>query len=354
MRDRSVLNAGRPFMFRPEFMWIQSAIDRGAPKSTLKPVTRSRLQPHAGLVNVSGWCNDVPRRPVLRCEERLRMNALGTRFLPSCRFQRMLRPMIRSLLLLIGSLLGVTTIPAAEVLIVADEFPAMQFLAEKLKYEENLSALVVAQDNLPPELKPFRAVVVYIHGELKPPTEESLIRYTQAGGRLVLLHHSISSGKRKNRDWFPFLGIDLLTGDVTAGGYKWIEPATLDLVKLAPDHFITTHRVNYPGRVAFQLPDETDPPADRPAFTLTESEVYLNHTFTRPRIVLLGFRYIDHADGGKAYQQDTAGWVMAAGQGQVVYLKAGHSQRDFEHPTYLRIVLNAVIFSPTAVSTASP
>ena len=258
----------------------------------------------------------------------------------------MMRSMIRSFLLLIGSLLGAITAPGADVLIVADEFPAMHFLAEKLESEENLSALVVAQDNLPAELKPFRAVVVYIHGELKAPTEESLIRYTHAGGRLVLLHHSISSGKRKNRDWFAFLGINLPTGDVDSGGYKWIEPATLELVNLAPDHFITTHRVDYPTRVAFRLPDESDPPADRPAFTLTESEVYLNHTFTRPRTVLLGFRFIDHQNAGTVYQQNTAGWIMAAGQGQVVYLKAGHSQSDFEHPTYLRIVLNAVISHP--------
>jgi hypothetical protein len=260
----------------------------------------------------------------------------------------MILSMIRSLLLLLASLAGVTPVPAAEVLIVADEFPAMQFLAEKLKSEDNLSSVVVAQDNLPADLKPFRAVVVYIHGELKAPTEDSLIRYTHAGGRLVLLHHSISSGKRKNRDWFPFLGIDLPTGDVDSGGYKWIEPATLDLVNLAPDHFITTHEVNYPIRVAFRLPNESDPPADRPAFTLTESEVYLNHTFTRPRTVLLGFRFIDQQDGDKVYQQYTAGWIMAAGQGQVVYLKAGHSQKDFEHPTYLRIVLNAVSFQPTS------
>jgi hypothetical protein len=256
----------------------------------------------------------------------------------------MILPMIRSLLLLLASLAGVTPVSAADVLIVADEFPAMHFLAEKLKSEENLATLVVAQDNLPAELKSFRAVVVYIHGELKPPTEESLIRYTRAGGRLVLLHHSISSGKRKNRDWFPFLGIDLPTGDVTAGGYKWIEPATLDLVNLAPDHFITTHHVDYPTRIAFRLPDEPNPPADRPAFTLTESEVYLNHTFTRPRTVLLGFRFVDHQNADKVYQQNTAGWLMPAGQGLVIYLKPGHSQRDFENPTFLRIVLNAVIF----------
>jgi hypothetical protein len=260
----------------------------------------------------------------------------------------MIPPMIRSLFLLIGSLLGAITIPAAEVLIVADEFPAMRFLAEKLKSEENLSALVVAQENLPAELKPFRAVVVYIHGELKVPTEESLIRYTRAGGKLIVLHHSISSGKRNNRDWFSFLGIALPPGNVADGGYHWIEPATLDLVNLAPDHFITTHQVDYPTRVAFRLPDEADPPADRPAFTLTESEVYLNHTFTRPRTVLLGFRFIDHGDGGKVYQQGTAGWVLAAGAGQIVYLTAGHSRSDFEHPAYLRIVLNAISFTPTS------
>ncbi len=256
----------------------------------------------------------------------------------------MIPPMIRSLLLLLASLAGVTPASAAEVLIVADEFPAMQFLADKLKSEDNLSALVVAQDNLPAELSPFRAVVVYIHGELKAPTEASLIRYTHAGGRLVLLHHSISSGKRKNRDWFSFLGIDLPTGDVDAGGYRWIEPATLDLVNLAPDHFITTHQVRYPARIAFRLPNEPDPRVDRPAFTLTESEAYLNHTFTKPRTVLLGFRFVDPQDGSKLYQQNTAGWLMPAGQGLVVYLKPGHSQRDFENPTFLRIVLNAVIF----------
>ena len=255
--------------------------------------------------------------------------------------------MIRSLLLLMGSLAGVGTASAADVLIVADEFPAMHFLADVLKSEENLSTLVVAQDELPAELGAFRAVVVYIHGELRPPIEESLIRYTRRGGKLIVLHHSISSGKRKNREWFAFLGIALPTGDLAAGGYHWIEPATFDLVNLAPDHFITTHKVDYPAHLPFRLPDEPYPPPERPAFTLTGSEVYLNHTFTAPRTVLLGFQYVDDRNGGKVYQQNTAGWIMAAGQGLVIYLKAGHSRSDFEHPTYLRIVLNAVVFRPS-------
>jgi hypothetical protein len=256
--------------------------------------------------------------------------------------------MFRLVLSLVTSLASYLTVAAADVLIVADEFPAMQFLAGKLKTEEALATRVVDQDNLPTELESFRAVIVYIHGDLKPSTEDQLIRYTRAGGVLVALHHSISSGKRKNHDWFPFLGISLPTADAATGGYKWIEPATLELVNLAPDHFITTNKIHYPARSAFQLPEESNPPPDRPSFTLTESEVYLNHAFTRPRTVLLGFRFIDLADAGKVYQQNTAGWIMPAGQGHVVYLKAGHSQRDFENPTYLRIVLNAVIFQPAS------
>jgi hypothetical protein len=51
--------------------------------------------------------------------------------------------MNRSLLLLLASLTGVTPVPAAEVLIVADEFPAMHFLADKLKSEAE-SALEAA------------------------------------------------------------------------------------------------------------------------------------------------------------------------------------------------------------------
>jgi type 1 glutamine amidotransferase len=46
------------------------------------------------------------------------------------------------------------------------------------------------------------------------------------------------------------------------------------------------------------------------------------------------------------YMQNTAGWIRLAGKGWIIYLSPGHSMKDFENPTYSRIVLNAVIFKP--------
>lgn len=237
-----------------------------------------------------------------------------------------------------GALFG-----AGEVLIVADEFPAMEVLSARLKTDADVTARIVAQTNLPAELAPFPAVIVYIHRDLQPTAERALIDYTLAGGKLIALHHSISSGKRKNKDWFRFLGVTLPTGPVSAGGYQWTEGVTLSLVNLAPDHFITTHKITYPERIPFAPPGESE--RRLPGFTLTESEVYLNHVLSGPRTLLLGLKYTD-AKTGQVYQQRHAGWLKPAGKGWIIYLMAGHSARDFEDPVYGRIVSNAVIWKP--------
>jgi len=248
------------------------------------------------------------------------------------------------LLLLIGCLLLTwSAFAAGDVLIVADEIPAMELLAGKLKAEENITSKVVLQTAMPADLSAYAAVIVYIHKALGEPAERAFIEYTRGGGRLVALHHSISSGKRKNKEWFPFLGVALPEGDVNAGGYKWIEPVTLDIVNLAPDHFITTHKVQYPVKVNYASSGGAE--ESLPGFTLKESEVYLNHVLTEPRTVLLGLRYTD-ATTGKVWMQGHAGWVRQAGKGWIVYLLPGHSALDFENPAYARIVLNAVIWKP--------
>lgn len=244
-----------------------------------------------------------------------------------------------------GALCLVGSVTGAEVLIVADEFPAMELLAAKLKAEENLASRIVAQTNLPSDLSGFAAVIVYIHRELREPTERALVDYTRAGGRLVALHHSISSGKRKNKQWFGFLGVDLPQKDLSQGGYKWIEGVPLEVVNLAPDHFITTHRVNYPARIPFSADGKPENATERPGFRLEPSEVYLNHVLTEPRTILLGFRYTD-AKSGQVWMQSHAGWVRAAGRGWIVYLLPGHTVAEFDNPTYARIVANAVVWKP--------
>jgi hypothetical protein len=226
------------------------------------------------------------------------------------------------------------------VLIVADEFPAMHFLAGQLKSTEHRESQVVDQTHLPASLQPFEAVVVYIHKGLDSAAEHAFIDYAEAGGRLVLLHHSISSGKRQNRDWFKFLGVALPEGNVDQGGYKWTEGVTMQLVNLATNQFIMTNRIDYPE----QSPAVQADGGSRflPAFTLHETEVYLNHQLQGPRAKLMGLRYLDEKTG-KLWSQDTAGWFRPAGKGCVTYLMPGHSQRDFENPVYGRIVLNAIV-----------
>jgi hypothetical protein len=252
--------------------------------------------------------------------------------------------MMKSFLCL-GLFLGMTnSMLSAEVLIVADEFPAMESLAAKLNSEEHIASKLVSQKELPANLASFDAVIVYIHGPLSEQAEDAFINFTKAGGKLVLLHHSISSGKRKNAHWFSFLGVSLPEGDLDQGGYKWIEGVSLQLVNLNLNHFITTNRVNYPDRIPYSSTNFLSGES-LPGFTLEHSEVYLNHVHTAHHTLLLGLKFTND-NGGKKYMQDHAGWIKPADKGWVIYLMPGHTKKDFENPTYSRIVLNAIIYKP--------
>ena len=92
-------------------------------------------------------------------------------------------------------------------MIVADEIPAMEIVAKALKIHENIASKIVLQTKIPNDLSAYMAVLVYIHKDLNPAAEKAFIDYTKAGGKLILLHHSISSLKRKNADWFAFMGV---------------------------------------------------------------------------------------------------------------------------------------------------
>jgi hypothetical protein len=230
----------------------------------------------------------------------------------------------------------------SEVLIVADEFPAMRIVAAKLKSVENIDSQIIAQTNLPASLASFSAVIVYIHRDLLPDSERAFIHYATNGGKLILLHHSIGSTKRKNKDWLPFLGVTLPEGNVAQGGYKWIEPANWSLVNLDPRSFIMTNKVSYPEQIRYYSTKVPVPGGHLPGFTLTNSEVYLNQTHIGAHTLLMGLKYSDPKTG-VVYLQDRAGWIKRAGKGWVIYLMPGHTIGDFENPVYSRIVLNAVI-----------
>jgi Trehalose utilisation len=230
--------------------------------------------------------------------------------------------------LLIILLMCMPAMPAVNVLMVADETPAMEVLAKQFKARIGVSAKIVKQDQVPSELSGYPAVLVYIHKDITEAAEKAFIAYANGGGKLILLHHSISSGKRKNQFWFPFLNISLPDKPYADGGYKYFDPADFDVVNLAPDHYITSHEVTYPTPGQFPVRD---------------TEVYLNHVFTGPRTTLLGIRYTDR-NTGKVYEQPSAGWYRPAEKGTVMYFMVGHNASDFDNPVYAQILANAVTF----------
>ena len=225
---------------------------------------------------------------------------------------------------------------ASDVLIVADEFPQMKLFANMLERRAKTHCITVEQSNMPPDLSQYRTVVVFIHRVMQEATEKKLIEYANAGGKLLILHHSISQAKGKNRFYFDFLGMKLPGGDLSQGGYKWIEGVKLSIVNLAPDSYITTHNIKYPEQINYNQ-------RQHPGFTLDNTEVYLNHTFIdgEDKKVLLGFKYQD-ADTGRVYMQDRAGWLKKAGKGWIIYFMPGHESDDFENPCYQQLLLNAL------------
>jgi hypothetical protein len=241
---------------------------------------------------------------------------------------------------------------ATRVLIVMDEREQMETLARFLKDAGGVDSTIVDQKSLPEDWSGFGAVIGYVHGTLQEATELKIIDYTKKGGRYVCLHHSISSGKVKNRFYFDFLGVRLPGADKArepsqpGDHYAWREPVSFTVVNINPGHYITSHDVTWPQNVSYRSSDAPDGEREYPAFTL-EGEAYMNHEFTdgREKTRLLGLKYLDDRNGA-LYMQDREGWLKPSGKGWIVYLQMGHATREFQNPAVAQMVLNAVRWTP--------
>ena len=247
------------------------------------------------------------------------------------------------LILLFLVLSGAFKIKAQDVLIVADEIPAMQVLSNSLKAQEGINCTIVFQTAMPASLSAFRAVIVYIHKDIDPGSERAFIDYTKNGGKLIVLHHSISSAKRKNVEWLPFLGLDLPKKEVNEGGYKYVGDITMDVVNLAPTHFITSHKITFDTVIPYTREGQSGE-KQLSGFVLQKTEAFLNHDLQKSRTILLGFKMKDTT--GKVWMQDRSAWCMPEEKGWVFYSQPGHSSTDFENPIYTQIIANAVIYNP--------
>jgi hypothetical protein len=253
--------------------------------------------------------------------------------------------MVRLLILVMAAVGAGSAAPLAVLL--HDEAGPMETLAAGLKKH---GFDVVLQEHAAFRAPQARDAVVfmYVHATLKPEIEDALIRYAEGGGRLIVLHHGMASGKMRNTRWPAFLGIRILPRD--APDDAWIVlRGDVDVVNLAPGHWITAQGVRWPETVAYTPSDAPSAEQQLPAFRLPDTEFFHNQLFTdaRRKTVLLGVKV---TAGAGTVMQDRGGWMMPAGRGLVFYFQPGHFARDFENPTFLQILVNSARLSAPEAS----
>lgn len=213
-----------------------------------------------------------------------------------------------------------------------------------------LSVTITDQASLPKDLSGYRAVLVFIHRDLQEATEKAIIDYTEKGGRLICLHHSISRVKATNQFYFDFLGVRLDRGSMEAGGYAY-KASGWSLVNVNPRHYITSFQVDWGRTVPYTPSDHPSVEGDYPSIRLkNDSEVFINHKFTdgREKVVLCGLVYHDK-ETALTYMQDRGAWIKRQGQGTIVYFMPGHGASDYQDNSIPQMILNAITWAPEAV-----
>ena len=252
-----------------------------------------------------------------------------------------------SLWLGLGSILSEDAPAPARLLIVADEQPPMDVMADALRKQGPYHVKYVRQEELESDLSKYHAVFMYIHDKMQTKIEKALIDYATGGGRLIILHHGIASARVNNPDWLKLTGIYLAPRNDKDRPWKVISNTTHTIVNLQPGHYITSNKIKYDRQIEYQSSDYPSVVQKYPAIDLRDTEVFLNQQFTdgREKTVLLGFYCID-PETKKVYAQDRGGWYKKAGDGWVFYLQPGHKATDFENKSYMQIILNTLTWKP--------
>lgn len=167
--------------------------------------------------------------------------------------------------LLLASL--VPTVPAATrpVYLVHDDPSPMEALALGLR-RYGLEVRLLDQEAFKglKEDKSAAAIFMYVHGTFDPEVERRLIRYTEDGGRLIVLHHGAASGKVVSKGWLPFLGLRIITA--TAPDQAWsVLRGEFQLVNLNAGHYVTSHAVAYDRKITYTPSDTPSAQQQLPA-----------------------------------------------------------------------------------------
>jgi hypothetical protein len=134
-------------------------------------------------------------------------------------------------------------------------------------------------------------IMMYVHDNFDDAIESFLVQWTEAGGRLIVVHHGMASARMKNKMWPDFLGVRIQARDHPV--YPWkVLRGTFQVVNLRPDHWVTTHDVQWPSRTKYTPSDTPSMEQDLPSFELPDTELFHNQLFSdsRRKTVLPGMK----------------------------------------------------------------
>jgi type 1 glutamine amidotransferase len=232
-----------------------------------------------------------------------------------------------------------------DLLIIADEWDQMVPLQKCLE-SNDYSVTSVEDTDVPENLSAYHAVFMYVHKPVEQSAVDAMIRYTRLGGRLVVLHHGIASGKLKNPDWLEFVGIHIEPKDAPTNPWTLMVDVTHHFVNLNPNHYITSNGVTYPERIEYTSGDAPSLSRQYSGITFEHTEFFKNQHFSdgREKTVLFGAKCV--TSDGETVVQDRGGWIKPSGKGWICYFQPGHLPDDFKQTAYQQILLNCLTWVP--------
>ena len=229
----------------------------------------------------------------------------------------------------------------------ADEWDPLKPLQEFMQQQGN-EITRFAESDAHDGLAGFDAGFMYIHKPLEADVERSLMSYADGGGRLIVLHHGISSSNLKNPEWLSFTGIHLEPKDAPTSPWKVEGNSEHALVNLNPGHYVTSNGVDYTESREYTSSDSPSAGGEYGAVVFESTEFFRNQHIAdgREKIVLFGSR-CDVAETGEVVMQDRGGWLKRTGSGWLFYFQPGHEAADFENRDYLQILHNCLTWDGT-------
>ncbi|MBD3351460.1 MAG: hypothetical protein GF364_08230 [Candidatus Lokiarchaeota archaeon] len=205
-------------------------------------------------------------------------------------------------------------------------------------------------------------IITYNKNLIRTKNINAIKEYCDKGGKLIALHHNVSSMMMRQPEWLEMMKVKIEKGEKAEYPWSVIEGGDLYLTNLAPDSIITTNEIKYKDSVpAINLPIEPNKVVTthelltkdqkqeyhsrekEPAILFNKSEYFINHVLLPEpeRTLLFALYFIDEASG-REFISNNGGWKMPFGQGTIYYLMPGHSVHDY-NDTYCKIIRNCIM-----------